>query len=106
MTISIFSTSKLSIFGLCVFALNATANPTNPDFNALWLEVDSFRKAAGIQGHEWRDTAKILLGAKEEFKVGNSEKAFVLLSKARAESIAALAQATREKKSWKRRVIK
>ena len=106
MTISIFSTSKLSIFGLCVFALNATASPTNPDFNALWLEVDSFRKEAGIQGHEWRDTAKILLGARKEFKVGNNEKAFVLLSKARVESIASLAQAAREKKSWKRRVIK
>ena len=106
MTISIFSTTKLFIFCLCVFTLNVTANPTNPDFNALWLEADSFRKEAGIQGHEWRDTAKTLLGARKEFKVGNNEKAFVLLSKARAESIAALAQAGREKKAWKRRVIK
>ena len=106
MIVSIFSTTKLSIFGLCVFALNATANPTNPDFNTLWLEADSLRKEAKIQGHEWRDTAKILLGAKEEFKVGNREKAFILLSNAQTESIAALAQAAREKKSWKRRVIK
>ncbi len=106
MTISIFSTLKLFIFGLCVFALNATANSTNPDFNTIWLEADSFRKEAGIQGHEWRDTAKILLRARKEFKVSNNEKAFVLLSKARAESIAALAQAARERKSWERRVIK
>jgi hypothetical protein len=97
---------KLLAIALCFSVFTVTAYPVEPDFQSLWSEADNLRKEAASQGHEWRDTAKVLLEAKKEYKAGNHEKGLMLLSKGRAESIAALTQAAREKKQWNHRVVK
>jgi hypothetical protein len=106
MSTTFLTALKLLVITLCSFVSTPAAYTVELNFQSLWSEADNLRKEAASQGHEWRDTAKILLEVKKEYKAGNHEKALMLLAKGRAESIAALAQAAREKRQWTYRVVK
>jgi len=103
--------TKGIFIGLIAFAMSSTSlvwasEPSVEEFNAAFAHANETRKMAAKNGHEWRDTGKILKSAMENAEKGDLAKAMMLVAEAQMQGDAAVFQAERESTLWESRVIR
>lgn len=88
---------KFAILAAAVFFTGCASAPTKTTPDTAIADAEAAAKKAGSVGGEWRDTGKMIEGAKKALAAGETDKAAKLAVKAKKEAELGFEQATAQK---------